>query len=506
MKTKQYIAALFMTILGTTQAHAQDWLILAAQDTIVSYNVGGNIDTPIMRWFWVDSVTQSSGQTFYHLPDVHAYDAYFYRDTVFPSKLGDGLIYDVATEQTKIYNLFGDTLTFDLATEVGQEFVVTQDTSGIKFYMQVDSVEWQRVNGVYDSVKYMTIISRLNGIDTPSYWSGKMCAVSKTQGFIQLPPLYYFPYHFEFSPELVVTSSGYNDYIGGMLSRMDSDMVEHIGEYNYFNRKYAPGNIFHYTITVDRPGMFTYQTWEDYHHDTIIAVLPNDRVVVKRGSRSLEGSNLTAYSWHTDTLNMGYLDTNRYMNFPRLNYEIANEYSVQIDTSKPFFLDEIHRIYNYNTTHNDKEAIQVYRIITAFEYNEDYHSYFSPDLGKFYSNYYGAAPALQREYTWVFNLQYAHIDTLAYGTPLEIPDAVVDLKTSYKNLKITPNPAQATIMLSDFSKHLGSSYQILNQLGQTVMIGQVEEAHIQVHSLAPGLYILVLQNGADTYRARVVKQ
>jgi hypothetical protein len=77
-------------------------------------------------------------------------------------------------------------------------------------------------------------------------------------------------------------------------------------------------------------------------------------------------------------------------------------------------------------------------------------------------------------------------------------------------IKLYPNPTQGQVFLEHQGRPVsnGTSFQLLTLTGQSVALGKVQNAQVDLSRLAPGMYLLRVWNEEEGWQAtqRVVKE
>ncbi|MGI4887417.1 MAG: glycosyl hydrolase [Janthinobacterium lividum] len=79
------------------------------------------------------------------------------------------------------------------------------------------------------------------------------------------------------------------------------------------------------------------------------------------------------------------------------------------------------------------------------------------------------------------------------------------LRSTGAELDVYPNPATSQLLLRSARSLVGSRYQILNALGQSVASGAADAGNLDVSKLAPGLYTLLLTAEGQLVTRRFMK-
>ena len=74
---------------------------------------------------------------------------------------------------------------------------------------------------------------------------------------------------------------------------------------------------------------------------------------------------------------------------------------------------------------------------------------------------------------------------------------------------VYPNPFKTDFFVKSENQHLGTSFELRNQLGQRVLNGDLDfingNAKVQTQNLQNGLYILTLKNSIESSVHKLIK-
>lgn len=81
---------------------------------------------------------------------------------------------------------------------------------------------------------------------------------------------------------------------------------------------------------------------------------------------------------------------------------------------------------------------------------------------------------------------------------------VVNIKSAHTTIQINPNPVKDILNISGIATDAGMNYFITNSSGVQVATGRLSEPKVNVSSLTPGYYNLVIKDGIEIYTSKFI--
>ncbi len=498
---------LFLLLPMLVLAQTNNWHGISANDTISFYS-GDMPDTSSgylsfsgthTQYYWVDSVVTDGNYLVYHFPLAYNIDGPD-MDTNISSFMGYKILRDTLTGEEIFINDYQDSFLVKTLSVPGDTWLAMTDSVGITYELSCDSIVPTSTSGAADSVKYFTVHTKWNGVDTNTHYNNTQWMLGKSRGYLRLPVMNSFPY----------TESS-------LLSRMDSadDVLSTFSV--DFNTKFAVGNEFIYKTVGG-----TVCSWPGHspkvinvtrlYHDSIEAWLPmgSDTLLVINRQYAQDWTNCTStptYGSYKDTVAIGsseiyslvrmldttyphnyympYLKNTNLLSFFRSSQRIeGNERYLYVDTSYNNFFESAIYYKNY--------ALDGFGTLKSsyFEINGNAGA---PDLG------------------WDFEVLYASDNGqgVPWGTKIEIPDLLRSPDIQSMDFKVFPNPASEYIHVKSLNPKLGRRYEILvkNTVGQVVYNGELQNKNTKISCAhwPSGLYTVSIYDKENLITKKIIK-
>lgn len=186
---KKHIIVIYFLLMNLA-GYSQNWQCF--QTGIVQYFTNNNGYLRAMR---IDSVHVIGDTTYYYpFKTLRASPTSY---LPFGSWLGGTV--KQAGDGTTIFDNFYENKTVTILTlaGIGASWIFCTDSTNQYYSATVSAVDTMTVMGMTDSIKTMTINAYLNGsLNTNDSMNNAQLVLSKAHGFVQVPDLYFFPYHY----------------------------------------------------------------------------------------------------------------------------------------------------------------------------------------------------------------------------------------------------------------------------------------------------------------------
>jgi len=96
------------------------------------------------------------------------------------------------------------------------------------------------------------------------------------------------------------------------------------------------------------------------------------------------------------------------------------------------------------------------------------------------------------------------LSSIAYFQSFLNPSSILDFDKNPKHIVVTPNPASDYLMINWESVADGLDFEIIDLDGKTILKGSSPSNNIDVHSLLPGMYMILVSTGHETRIARFI--
>jgi len=96
------------------------------------------------------------------------------------------------------------------------------------------------------------------------------------------------------------------------------------------------------------------------------------------------------------------------------------------------------------------------------------------------------------------------ISSIAYFQSFLNPSAVVDFKKNPQVIEVSPNPATDYLLINWEEAVNGAEYLVVDMNGKKLISGHSPSNHIDVHSLSPGMYTILVSAGNQIRIARFI--
>jgi hypothetical protein len=239
---KRFIITFFI-LLNSLFVFCQNWQGFQAGDTSYFTSTSSIQDTfndGYLKCIWIDSISTINADSVFHFNKAIDYQqnngCHLPNG---PSWLGSEFI-KKANGNELYFNNNNDTIFINNQAQLNDSWVLLKDSNNLSYVATISNIDTITVNGVLDSSKEITIQVYNGAILLNHFYTNKKFVISKSNGFVNIVSLLFFPYTTYYN-ELANFTSFMTDQPWS-YSKVDSSLQTLNFASTNLLKKYQPGN------------------------------------------------------------------------------------------------------------------------------------------------------------------------------------------------------------------------------------------------------------------------